>query len=184
MARYQTEYANAAKAIRKTLKQHFPNTVFRVTSKGYSGGDHVRIEWNDGPTDADVSALVNRYEYGSFDGQTDMYNVTNHRDDIPQTKYLHTNRHASPEALQAIVDEVNRLYGFALTVRTSDYDGTGSIVRADWDEERIAYKKFQETSYEQDAILYQPQPELSPDEMEYLKRRFNGMDLQRIEQSA
>jgi len=184
MARTQTEHANAAKEIRKLLKRHFPNTRFSVTSKGYSMGDNVRVSWTDGPTDADVTALISRYEYGSFDGMTDMYNITNRRDDIPQTKYLHTTRSASPEALQAIVDEVNRLYGYSLMVRTSDYDGTGSIVRGDWDQERIAYRKHQETAYEQDAIRYQPQPGLSPDDMEHLKRRFNGRDMQRIEHTA
>jgi hypothetical protein len=48
----RSEQAQCAAMIRRELKLHYPHTTFRVTSKGYSMGDHVSIHWADGPSDA------------------------------------------------------------------------------------------------------------------------------------
>ena len=80
-----SEQAQAAKLIRKELKQAFPGIKFTVTSKGYSGGDSVSIGWDNGPTYDAVCKVVRKYEYGSFDGMTDSYNYDNVRKDVPQT---------------------------------------------------------------------------------------------------
>src|SRR5690242_9026009 len=81
--RANSPQAGAAKMIRQTLKQVFPGVTFSVTSKGYSGGSHVRVEWTDGPTDDMVELVANRHQMGHFDGMQDLYEYTNHRDDIP-----------------------------------------------------------------------------------------------------
>ena len=187
--KYTSPHAAAAKCIRQDLKRHFPNTKFRVTTKSYSGGDHVRIRWTDGPTGKQVSALVSRYEYGHFDGMDDMYHYSNRRDDIPQTKYLFTERRHSVAEIERVVSEVNKTYGYNLTVAYStDWETdepTAYIERTCQDyESRTANLILQETSYERDAIRFQPQPDLSEDDMTSLQNRFGGIDLQRYENHA
>lgn len=188
-AKYTSPHAAAAKCIRQDLKRHFPNTKFRVTTKSYSGGDHVRIRWTDGPTDKQVSALVSRYEYGHFDGMDDMYHYSNRRDDIPQTKYLFTERRHSPAEVERVVSEVNRIYGYNLMVSYGSDWETGEPIghvdnRCPHEQCRTANLILQETSYERDAIRFQQQPDLSAEEMESLQNRFGGIDLQRYENHA
>jgi hypothetical protein len=114
--------ALAASAIRRELKAAFPTVAFRVTSKGYSMGDHVDVRWTDGPTTNQVDSLIGKYQYGSFDGMIDLYEYTNVRDDIPQTKYVMTSRDISPAAFAAVVALLNRTrYGFALVVDHGPY---------------------------------------------------------------
>ena len=95
-----------AKEIRKELKQNFKDVKFSVTSKY----NKVDIRWTDGPTWGEVESLVNKYEYGSFDGMQDMYVMNNKRQDIPQTQYVFTSRQIS-EATEAMVEAyVNNKY--------------------------------------------------------------------------
>jgi hypothetical protein len=187
--KYTSPHAAAAKMIRQDLKKHFPATKFRVTTKSYSGGDHVRIRWTDGPTDKQVSSLVNRYEYGHFDGMQDLYEYSNRRDDIPQTKYLFTEREHSVAEIERAAAEINAKYGYALQVAYSTDWETGAPSAyiehtADHFERNTAYRMLQETSYEDDAIRFQPQPDLTGEEMESLQNRFAGIDLQRYENHA
>ena len=84
--------AQCAQAIRVELKTKFPNITFRVTSKNYSGGDSVDVEWELGPTTKEVEALINKYQYGQFNGMDDMYEHTNRIEGLPQTKYLFCHR--------------------------------------------------------------------------------------------
>lgn len=52
--RRTTEVAECAKAIRQVLKAQFPNIKFSVKSENYSGGDSVRVKYEDGPITEDV----------------------------------------------------------------------------------------------------------------------------------
>lgn len=88
MKRELTQAARAAQAIRKVLKQKFPEVKFSVRSKSFSMGDEVNVRWVDGPTEREVEKEVNHFQKGSFDGMQDIYEYSNSRDDIPQTKYL------------------------------------------------------------------------------------------------
>ena len=58
----RSEHAGAAAMIRRELRIRYPHTAFRVTSKCYSGGSSVRVSWTDGPTYADVAAMLNSPE--------------------------------------------------------------------------------------------------------------------------
>lgn len=88
--RAPTQAALCAKAIRKELKEAFPTDKFSVRSSNFAGGNAVSIEMKESDTDtSEVRKLLDKYEYGSFDGMTDMYNYDNKRDDIPQVKYVH-----------------------------------------------------------------------------------------------
>ena len=84
----KSNQAQAAALIRKELKKEFPQTKFRVTSSGFSGGDSVSIHWQNGATTKQVQDITNKYQYGHFDGMTDSYEYSNNRKDIPQTKYV------------------------------------------------------------------------------------------------
>jgi hypothetical protein len=120
--RQPTEHAQTAKAIRTVLKAAYPRIPFSVTSESYSGGNAVRIHWTDGPASAAVEALTDRHEQGHFDGMIDLYEYSNVRKDIPQVKYITTQRAHSPEALAGIVAQLNQYWGWELRV-----DGNGWI---------------------------------------------------------
>lgn len=95
--------AAAAKAIRAELKAAFPTVKFSVKSESFAGGDAVDISWIDGPTRKEVEAITGKYQYGSFDGMQDLYEYTNRRQDIPQSKYVQVSRGYSQAAREAAV---------------------------------------------------------------------------------
>lgn len=71
MTRY-ISVADTAKLVRAVLKENCPAIKFSVRSKSYSGGASIDISWTDGPTEADVNALVGRFEGSTFDGMIDL----------------------------------------------------------------------------------------------------------------
>ena len=83
-----SEAAQAAKLIRKELKAAFPKTKFSVTSEYFSMGNAVNISWDNGPAKSEVHEISDKYEYGHFDGMTDMYECSNSQDGMPQAKYV------------------------------------------------------------------------------------------------
>ena len=58
----------AAKLIRADLKRAFPQTCFSVRSSYFSQGSAVDVRYTDGPPEADVQAILNRYGGRGFDG--------------------------------------------------------------------------------------------------------------------
>lgn len=94
---YKSNQAAAAAAIKTELKKAFPFIKFSVTSDSFSMGNSVDISWTDGPTTAQVEAITGKYQYGHFDGMNDMYEDSNHRDDIPQAKYVSEHRKISDQ---------------------------------------------------------------------------------------
>jgi hypothetical protein len=116
----RTEAAKTAQAIRKELKVAFPNVKFSVTSDNFSGGNAVRVGWTDGPTTDMVEEITDKYQYGHFNGMEDMYEYSNTRDDIPQVKFLSTNRRASEQTSEFLESWIGERFldenGF------SDYD--------------------------------------------------------------
>ncbi len=116
MGKAISPHAAAAKMIRGELKAAYPTVAFKVRSESYSGGDSVRVEWTDGPTDEQIDAIIGKYEYGRFDGTIDLYEYTNKRDDIPQVKFTFSNRSYSRDAYAAAIAETNRHWGWNLTM--------------------------------------------------------------------
>jgi len=102
-----SSHAAAAKAIRAELAATFPGIKFSVTSETYSMGNSVSIDWTDGPTVKEVEQFTSKYQYGHFDGMTDMYEHTNSRDDIPQVKYVKEHRSQSEE-VQSLKTEIEK----------------------------------------------------------------------------
>ncbi len=101
-----SSHAHAAKLIRQELKVAFPAVKFRVTCSSYSMGDSVSIYWDNGPTYEAVNQIVRKYQYGSFDGMQDLYEFTNNRKDIPQTKFVIAQRSITENIYQAAFDYV------------------------------------------------------------------------------
>jgi hypothetical protein len=102
--------AAAAKAIREELKTKFPGIAFSVTSECFSGGNSVDISWTDGPTVDMVEKISKKYQYGHFDGMTDMYEHTNNHDDIPQAKYVQTSRQMSEATREQIKQYLREMH--------------------------------------------------------------------------
>lgn len=106
----KTEAALCAQAIRKELKQAFPGIKFSVTSDNFSMGNSVDVSWTDGPTSEHVQQIVNKYQYGHFDGMTDSYEHSNSRTDIPQAKFIMTKREMSDATRDLLVKEHNEKF--------------------------------------------------------------------------
>lgn len=94
-----SSYAQAAKAIKKELKNAFPGVKFLVRSDSFAGGDAVRINYTDGVIVDEVSKIVKKYEYGDFDCMQDLFVANNVRVDIPQVKYVQISWNISDEVI-------------------------------------------------------------------------------------
>lgn len=88
----KTESAKCANTIKKLLKKHYPTIKFNVNSDNFANGNSVRVSWNLGPISEDVDTLISKFQYGHFDGMTDMYEHSNVQKDIPQAKFVHCSR--------------------------------------------------------------------------------------------
>jgi len=64
--------SETAKKIRKALKSKFPGQKFSVTSKNYSMGSSVDVDWIDGPLLSAVQEVTRRFQSASFDGMIDL----------------------------------------------------------------------------------------------------------------
>lgn len=115
MTRRLTPSAQAAKQIRRILKDAYPSVKFSVRSSNYAGGSAVDVSWTDGPTVDQVEALTKQYQSASFDGMQDLKEYTNLRDDIPQADWVQCHRSHSFDAVQEVVEYLNATQdGFAL----------------------------------------------------------------------
>lgn len=106
--------AECAKAIRKDLKEAFPDTKFSVRSTSASMMNAVDISWTDGPNSERVREIVDKYQHGHFDGMTDMYHYNSNGDEsIPQVKYVQVHHKMSPELREELSTEIESEFGIA-----------------------------------------------------------------------
>ena len=71
----ETKYLGLAasnKLIRQVLKAQFPGVKFSVKGDSYAGGSSTNVSWTDGPTEAQVDALIGGYASAGFDGSIDL----------------------------------------------------------------------------------------------------------------
>lgn len=108
MKKEMSTHAKAAKSIRNDLKKEFPLIKFQVRSETFSGGDSVGVEWINGPNYDQVNKIIKKYEYGHFDAMFDSYEYSNSRKDIPQVKYVQTERKISDEIYEEIFQEFKK----------------------------------------------------------------------------
>jgi hypothetical protein len=88
--------------IRILLKEAFKGHKFSVTSDYNS----VRVGWTDGPTDAEVNALIGRFDIGASDTQTDyFYTVSTAFSELfGGVQYLNTYRDVSDALVTKSLD--------------------------------------------------------------------------------
>lgn len=99
--REMSNQAQVAKIARQYCKSI--GVKARARSDSFSMGDSVTVDVEDQPPEvmAKIREHLGQYQYGSFNGMEDIYEYTNNRNDIPQTKYLSINCHFSHELEQA-----------------------------------------------------------------------------------
>lgn len=117
-------HVQAAKNIRIELKRAFPGVKFYVTSASYSGGNHVQINWTDGPMTKQVEGIADKYSGGTFDGMTDCYNYRSSpwTEVFGEAKYVSCTRHYSPAMVEAVIRRVcARLGGMDAIPTVEDY---------------------------------------------------------------
>lgn len=86
--RQLTEAARAAKLIRGHLRKN--GIKANVRSSNFSMGNSVTVKVSDLTPVAlnAVQTYCAQYQYGHFDGMTDVYEYSNGNDDIAQAKYV------------------------------------------------------------------------------------------------
>jgi Large polyvalent protein associated domain 29 len=110
----KTQSAICAKAIKAELTKAYPNIKFSVSSENFSMGNAVRVSYEDGPTTEIIEAITEKYQYGHFDGMTDMYENSNRRDDLPQAKYVTVSRHMSETTKLSLIEKLSKIWqGFS-----------------------------------------------------------------------
>ncbi len=73
MNRIELKNAEVSKAIKSLLNKTFPQTKFSVKYTAYSGGNHVDVEYNFGPSIKEVKNLVKPFEKGWFKSTENLY---------------------------------------------------------------------------------------------------------------
>lgn len=122
----KTPAAEAAKMIRRELKEAFPGIKFTVRSKTYSGGDSVNVSWFNGPTQTDVEDVIKKYQQGHFDGMYDMYEMSNSRKDIPQVKFVFADRNYTTDIEYGVRQRLEAEFGLASDASDREWmDRTG-----------------------------------------------------------
>ena len=91
----------AAKNIRIELKALWPSVKFSVKGESFSGGDAIRVSWEDGPIVAQVEEVVGKYKAGSFNGMEDIYEYSRSawKEAFGDAKYLSCSRDNSDKAV-------------------------------------------------------------------------------------
>ena len=105
-------HALASSAIKEELKKTFPSVKFSVRSESFSMGNSVNVSWTDGPTKKEVDNIIDKYQYGHFNGMDDIYESTNVRSDIPQAKYVSSDRTISDPILSSVKTQLSLLWNF------------------------------------------------------------------------
>lgn len=104
--------AQVAKLIRKELKEKYPKIKFVVRSSSFSGGDDVNVDYTNGVPADEIRKVINKYQAGSFDGMTDMYNYDYDKTGVT-AKYIFVNRHISDDIREKTKKDLALSYDIA-----------------------------------------------------------------------
>ncbi len=117
---------DVSKMVRRQLKIDFPSITFRVTTKKYSGGSSIRVNWTDGPTTKQVEKIVGKYHGADFDAMVDLkeYNGRPFGND-----YIFCDRTISYDLLQKAAHIVAKRYGVQPATITRTESGSAYIER-------------------------------------------------------
>lgn len=141
----KSSYALAASNIKKELSAAFPGIKFSVKSKSYSMGCSVTVSWELGPTSKEVDALIDKYQYGDFDGMTDSFNYRQSGEEFRAThgsaKYVHGSRSMPEGMFSRICRDIAALQGVEFVSEWQRKDGE-SLGLGDY-----AHRTFARTSF-------------------------------------
>jgi len=106
--------AETAKLVRAALKEAFPGVKFGVRSSTYSMGASMSVTWTDGPNNAQVEAITDRFTGSYFDGSIDYKGSVYHMLNGEQVSFgadsIHCNRSYTEPTIQAVIDRIFRRY--------------------------------------------------------------------------
>jgi rubrerythrin len=136
-----SRHADAAKAVRAVLKKKFPSIKFSVRSESFAGGNAVNVRWVDGPTTKDVDDVAKDYQSGHFDGMRDLYEYSNVNNELPQVKYVDTQREMSQAVRKKIEEEISKKYNIDI----EDYKAVRNLFDAPID--TVVYRIFNQNTY-------------------------------------
>jgi hypothetical protein len=93
--------ANGAANMRRLLADAFPGIKFAIKSDSYSMGSSIDVNWEDGPTSAQVKAISDQFQSEDFNGMIDMSEGRDtgegFRNWMGYAKSVHENRRMSVE---------------------------------------------------------------------------------------
>ena len=114
--------AQVAKRIRDYAKSL--GVKCRATSDSFSMGDSVNWAVENIHPDLvkKIEEFASDHQYGHFDGMTDMYEYSNSRKDIPQTKFCHGGCKYTPDMRQKALDWLRLEYPGNYKNIPHDYD--------------------------------------------------------------
>jgi len=93
------DVAEAAKLLRKELKEKFPTTKFSVRIDRYSMGESIDVRWKDGPATARIDPLLWKYQDIDYDEASGEILSGGNR-------YVHGHRNPSDESMRTIQDAI------------------------------------------------------------------------------
>ena len=104
-----SEHAKAAKEVRAMLKAH--NVEAKVKASSASMTTSLTVTLIDAApwTYNAVTKEVNKYQYGSFDGMTDMYTNDN-TNDLPQVRFVFVDTKFNEDLKQQALDKICEVY--------------------------------------------------------------------------
>jgi hypothetical protein len=71
LKRHEYGLAETSRAVKQVLSTLFPGTTFSVRSDSYSMGNSIDASWKDGPTEKQVTPILNVFQRSWFDGMDD-----------------------------------------------------------------------------------------------------------------
>ena len=106
--------AETAKLVRQALKEAFPGIKFGVRSSTYSMGASISVSWTDGPNNAQVEAVADRFSGSYFDGSIDYKGSVYHMMNGEQISFgadsIHCNRSYSDDSVKTAIDRIFRRF--------------------------------------------------------------------------
>lgn len=110
---YRGELTGAAKNIRIELKAAFPGVKFSVKTERYTGGTSLNVSWTDGPTTKMVEAIIDKYQWGKFNGMEDIYEYGNRvfTDIFGGAKFVFAQRGRSDALVAEALEAVGKRFG-------------------------------------------------------------------------
>jgi len=101
-----------AKLLRKELKEKYSSIKFVVRSRSFTGGNDVNIDYVNGVPSDEIRKMTYKYQAGSFDGMTDMYNYDYDKTG-PTAKYIFVNRNITDDIREKAKNKIAKDFGIA-----------------------------------------------------------------------